>query len=49
LLQIFNNFVLRQASISSDFLVQSPSIAELIKEVEVINGLENLDEANDMR
>lgn len=49
LVQILNNFVLRQASALPNFLVECASIAKLIKEVKVIDGLEYLDEPDYIR
>ena len=49
LLQVLDYLVLGQASILSDFLIKRASIAELIKEVKIIDGLEYLDKPDDIR
>lgn len=49
LLEILDDLMLGQASILPDFLIEGASIAKLIKEVKIIDGLEYLNEPDNIR
>ena len=49
LLQIANHFTLWEKSLAADLLVESSSIAELVKKVEIIDCFKYLDKTHNVR
>lgn len=48
MLEKADDFSLGQVATSSDFLIECASVAVLIEEVEIVNGLEYLNETDDI-